>query len=543
MRWGPLVALCIVALGFYLRLRGLGDFWLNPDEGIYYAAVTDRSFAGFWAQIAANAHPPAYYLLLRAVGFLTWDFVWLRAVALVFGTAAIWIFWLVGRELGGGGHAGTIAGLVSSGLLAVSSPAITLSQMLRPYSMLLALLALALYSLLRYRRTPSTGALVGYMVSMGLALLTHYSAVFTLGLLWALVGYFRLSGQIVGAAWRRIAWAQAVPVAVLGVLYVQQLGALVGGDLMEEALGAGGWLVPWLIGSPADAWRAVLRFQAFDLPPAFQVRSAILLFAACLTALTTKDRTPAILAACGLAGAVTAAWLGLYPLGQSRHSTWLVVATLPTLGWLAGWVTGQGRRTVIVSVGVLAAALVVGGPVERLLGAEPFRPMSMEERLVRTDSIAPLVVSRLDPTEGPRTILMSQQTYNLLMPLYAGERQETGGAFDPLKPYSFRYGDRMIFVAPTWDWSGIDDVIQVVPSLPGGPAEGTVDDGTRTILLLAGGWGSGIFRDFPELARDGVIRGVSRALETGPDGGGIVRVMAVLLDLDTLATEERAGRL
>ena len=51
--------------------------------------------------VTANAHPPAFYLVLRGVGFLTWDPKWLRAVSMLFGVAAIWAFWLVGHSQGG----------------------------------------------------------------------------------------------------------------------------------------------------------------------------------------------------------------------------------------------------------------------------------------------------------------------------------------------------------------------------------------------------------------------------------------------------------
>ena len=93
-RYGGAGALTLVALGFVLRARGLSEYWLNPDEGIYYSSLTAGSFGDFWAEVLANAHPPLYYLLLRGVGLLTWDFVWLRGTSLLFGTAAIWLFWL-----------------------------------------------------------------------------------------------------------------------------------------------------------------------------------------------------------------------------------------------------------------------------------------------------------------------------------------------------------------------------------------------------------------------------------------------------------------
>ena len=45
-RYGTAGALVLLALGFVLRARGLSEYWLNPDEGIYYAILTDgRDFS------------------------------------------------------------------------------------------------------------------------------------------------------------------------------------------------------------------------------------------------------------------------------------------------------------------------------------------------------------------------------------------------------------------------------------------------------------------------------------------------------------------
>ncbi|MDH3423925.1 MAG: hypothetical protein OEN00_13100, partial [Gemmatimonadota bacterium] len=60
-------------MGFALRLTGLSEYWVNPDEGIYYSTLTRVSSREFWAEVMANAHPPAFYVLLRGLGALTWD--------------------------------------------------------------------------------------------------------------------------------------------------------------------------------------------------------------------------------------------------------------------------------------------------------------------------------------------------------------------------------------------------------------------------------------------------------------------------------------
>ena len=117
---GSMLALGILGLGVIFRIEGFTEWWLNPDEGIYYSVLTREHFADFWAQASATAHPPLYFLLLRGLGSLSTDFVWLRSLALVSGSAAVYIFFLVGRELGGTGSRAWLAGLLSGLALAIS---------------------------------------------------------------------------------------------------------------------------------------------------------------------------------------------------------------------------------------------------------------------------------------------------------------------------------------------------------------------------------------------------------------------------------------
>ena len=44
----------IAVVGLSVRVRGLEDWWINPDEGIYYALATSPSWSHFWEQVAAN---------------------------------------------------------------------------------------------------------------------------------------------------------------------------------------------------------------------------------------------------------------------------------------------------------------------------------------------------------------------------------------------------------------------------------------------------------------------------------------------------------
>jgi hypothetical protein len=527
IRYGTLAAFALVLLGLVLRLRGLGEYWINPDEGIYYSTLTRSSFSTFWAEVTANAHPPLFYLLLRGAGAITWDFVWLRGVSVVFGTAAIWAFWLVGRELGGRGRGGVVAGLVSAALVAVSAEAITLSQIIRPYMMISALLAGALFNLLRYRSDPSTRRLALYTACIVAAVLIHYSAVLAFASCCAVVAYYRLAGEVRGVAWRRLGLAQLVPAATFAGLYAWHLGRTMGSDLVGDALGPNGWLSEWLVTSPRDAWYAFSAFQAYHLPPDFRGRAALLLLAALGVALV-RDRLAAVVAGVPLSGAVAASALGLYPFGPTRHDAWLVVFTLPVIGWLIGHVVELGPRPARIAAVVLVLALLGGGPVERVFGADLLRSNATEEQVVKRRDLAPLVLGELDPAEGAPTILMTEQSYNLLVPLYADRREDVRTAPDS-SALAFSYGARTIVVARRWDW---DDVEQLDGTLASALAIPGVAPGTAgPLAVVAGGWGTALFPTGVERLRErGAILNAVPVLGEDPTGAPILRVIGLELD-------------
>ncbi|MDH3207848.1 MAG: glycosyltransferase family 39 protein [Gemmatimonadota bacterium] len=525
-RYGTSIAIALVIVGFVLRARGLSEYWLNPDEGIYYSTLTRDSIGAFWAEVSANAHPPLFYLVMRGVGLLTWDFVWLRVVSLISGTVAIWAFWLVGRELGGRGRAGVVAGLVSATLLSINAYAVTLSQVIRPYMMMLALLALGLFHLLRYRSDPSGRRLALYAACLVPAVLIHYSAVLALAGFCIVAAYYALTRTVEVAALRRLALVQIAPALVFVALYMRHVATIIDSDLMGDALDADGWLTPWLVATPGDAWYSFATFQAFHVPPDFRGRAALLLLVALAVALA-RDRLVAVITGAGLTIALTASVLGLYPFGPTRHDAWLIVFTLPALGWLVGCMIELGPRAARIGAGVLAVALVAGGPLERVFGADLDQRYATEEQVIRQSDLATMVVSQMDPQVGPATVLMTEQSYNLLMPLYVEQRQDARFSPDSTL-FAFPYGSRMVVVARKWDWDGLDDAVRTIANLPSVP--GLRGPSNAPVLVMAGGWGSLLFADIPRLEASGALLEAVRVLGRDAAGRPTVRMMGMVLD-------------
>jgi hypothetical protein len=503
LRRGPALAAVLVVLAALLRLPDLFGWWPNPDEGIYYGVVTRESWSAAWSEAMTTAHPPLYFLLLRAVGALSTDFTALRLIALVSGCAAVWVFVLLGREIGGPGVRGEAAGLLSGLLLAVSPRAIVLSQVMRPYMLLVLVLAASLLLLLRYLRAPSNRLLAGHVGCSLLATLLHYGSVFGLGVIGLVALHESIRRGLGKAEWRRLLAAQALPAAVLGVLYFVHLRGIASGPLGDHALD--GWLASYMIRSPAGAWLGLVGFHSMLVGDAWAAPAALFTLGAAAYAMVRRAWSPVVLMAVGgIVIGVLGAALQVYPFGPTRHTAWLLVFVTPSVAWALAAALTAPRRVVLRVV----PAIVVG-----LLGArlaapvlDPgSRPREISEHVLREDAVAAMAAV-LDPSAPPRVVLMSHETYELLTPLYAVDRRTAETSSDG-RFLGFRWGSRDVIVLPSRDFvTRPEDVLQPNHLYTGArlaAAELGVDlpgDGAP-VLVLSGGWRSQGMADLVELDR------------------------------------------
>jgi hypothetical protein len=460
----------VVGVATVLRFHELGRWWLNPDEGIYFSLVTRETFAGFWAEVTANAHPPLYYLLLRALGHVTWDFVALRASSALFGVVAVVAVWAAARELAlamppprrtdriGAIDAGSDdsavadprraewAGLAAATILAVAPGAVLLSQLMRPYMLQVALLAGALTFLLRYRSDPTARSLAAYVALAILALLTHYSSVLAVGAFGALVAFDGVNGGTRRRSWRRLAACHVLPAAIVGWLYLGHVRTLAGTDLADLALN--GWLGQHMIDSVADARRKILGYHTIIAIEWMRGPLLVMLAAVPFLAIVRRQGAPAVLALSAIAIGVAGAAMHVYPVGATRHSAWLMALTIPAIGWLvpaAATLPGRaGRAGAVALVGLCA----LGGPVGAVIG-DDWPPWAPNEKLLERDDMLRML-DVVDPEAGPELIVLSGQAFYLFLPFYPHER-ETAVPSPDGTVFTFEYGDRNVLVSSAWD--------------------------------------------------------------------------------------------
>jgi len=195
----------VTALGVALRFSSLGVQSFHHDEVITAGRVIVGSFSHMLAEVkSSESTPPLYYALAWAWAkvFGTGE-IGLRSLSALFGAATVPLANCIGSEL-----SGRRAGLIAAALVAVNPMLIWYSQEARSYSLLVFFCAASLLFFARARRTQEGGDLALWTLSSGLALSSHYFAVFAVGIeaLWLLVAL-------------RSRW-QAVLPAVAGVVVI-----------------------------------------------------------------------------------------------------------------------------------------------------------------------------------------------------------------------------------------------------------------------------------------------------------------------------------
>ena len=224
-----LVAALLVAAAFRAPGLGMRSLWL--DE-IGQAAAAEAPWPELPAKVAQHLSPPLDYAVSKLA--LAWgrgEGV-LRAPALFFSLLSLPIFFAIAmRVLPGGGAAFALW------LLALSPLALQYAREARMYALFLALSLAAWLLSLRFRTKPSLGSALAWGLAGGLALLTHYFAVFALAAqALAALGALRRSPAAVLGLW-------LAAVALMALLFAP-------------------WL-PWAL----EQWRSSGGAMAYGLHP------------------------------------------------------------------------------------------------------------------------------------------------------------------------------------------------------------------------------------------------------------------------------------
>ncbi len=266
--WGPALAVGAVALA--LRLYGLADkpLWLDEVSTLHRATI---GFSSMIAESLHSKHYPTYFALLWLVaklGVSTWL---LRLPSAIFGAVSAALVVAIGREADKP-RTGIAAGL----LLGFSPFDVQYGQEARSYTLVAALILVALWGLVRLARQamarepqPSTrGAWLAYGGGTLAAL-----CVLNVAVPWLVASNIAAAAIAWQAKEQRAAFLRcwALAQAIIFVLWLPALGAVLY-DSKGAALEGPGWALPekwtalWSIIGPVYLDR-ISAFITFDVLP------------------------------------------------------------------------------------------------------------------------------------------------------------------------------------------------------------------------------------------------------------------------------------
>lgn len=494
MRGLGLIAL--VGTGLALRLWSIGAFWLNPDEGAGYAIAASPEWHGFVASVAANAHPPLYYAVLRGLVGLGLDARWIRLPGLVAGCLAIPAFFAGTWRLRGEREA-----WLAAALAAWAPGLVVLSRVARPYLAEVALLAGGSWLLLRHRDTRRRLDGVGAALLLLAGALTHYSAFVYL----AALG----TALVAARALRRLSTAELERLSLPLLPAVLGLAALAAIHVVPEMLGsptqvgARTRLAALLHHDLAGVWTGLVGVHDYIFGLRFGALATLLSLVG-IGSLAWQRRwlLPGV-ALASLGWAALLSLLGLYPFGASRHSLPLAVVLVPTVATGLCWLVGRRPLRVVLAGTALALLAALPGPLHAVLGvqaapieAETVAPMRTFER-----QEALLEAARREAT----ILVMDKQTYFMLVPLLGP--LDLGVVYPPPDEPVGRiaWGPSTLLVAQTWTLDIRPGRVHRANHLVGllEAADATYPDlalhRREDGWLLFGGWGAPAYHNLPQL--------------------------------------------
>lgn len=345
------LAFGIAAVALVLRVLSMRGTHLSADEALHFQLANLPGFGDVYRSSLTNAHPPLFFLLLRSWLFFGTSGLFLRLVPAFFGAAFLWAAYCWTRALLGKG-----AGLLTLVLLVLSPALWTLSGEIRPYTLLLFLMAASLALLEAAINARSARLMVLFSCALFLAILTHFAA-FWLFLAAALYALARFRDdppprRVVGV------WAgfQGGAILLYLFLYVTHVANLRGGALERGAITR--WLRAEYFQPDQDHLFAfglrqtgVLFRFLFGLPALAVLAGAAA--AGGVAYLAAKKRPAVLLLVLPLLLGMGAAVLDLYPYGATRHSVYLLPFVAAAAGALGGAVTAGRLWPAVLAAGIL----------------------------------------------------------------------------------------------------------------------------------------------------------------------------------------------
>lgn len=447
------VAAIALLAGFVARLWAASGTFLNPDEAQHFLVANRASLSMAYKSSLTLAHPPLLIFVLYFWRFLGNSEFVLRMCPVLASILFCWIFhkWLTLIL----GDATALLGLIFVSLL---PPLVSLSAQIRQYPLLLLFMALAAYLFEWSLREKSALLLALFSISLYLAMLSHYSALFFT----AAIGVYALlrfstrrfpAGMI--ATW---VVGQIGALALFIFLYRTHISKLRGSSVAREA--TEGWLhrsyfhpgtehiVLFVIGRTFG----VFQFLFGNL--AIGDVTGIIFLAGIVVLLKRKKK---ILASDGpearqlvvffllpFAANCLAALVGMFPYGGTRHSVFLCMFCLAGIGFFLADIFQQNSqrnfvRSLVATLVIIVACAIFAMP------HQPYMTRADQSRMQMSHSLTFI----RDRVPQKSAVLIDVQTRMLLG--YYLCRDQRGSAETPSQDFEMLpCGEHSLVTANVW---------------------------------------------------------------------------------------------
>ena len=161
----------LLLVGLLVRLVGAHSRFLNADEAMHYLFSLQPSFIATYQASLHTAHPPLLIIVLHHWSLISSSEFFLRIPSVIAGTASGWLIYAWLRRV-----ANDSTALIALFLLLFSPALIYLSFEVRQYALVMAFMAATLYFLDRALMQDSPTLMLASILSLYLALMTHYCA-------------------------------------------------------------------------------------------------------------------------------------------------------------------------------------------------------------------------------------------------------------------------------------------------------------------------------------------------------------------------------
>jgi hypothetical protein len=204
--------LSILLGGLWVRVSGVSEYYLNPDEMQFLIIAKGETLAEVWRRGLAELHPPLAHFIRHYLLMITPDVFHQRLFCAAAGIASIIGMYRLGLQL-----RGTFLGLFCASCMAFLPVAVSTSITIRNYAFFMAFLSWALYYFMRYQTQEKRSDLLYFTLLLFLASATHFTG-FLVGAALGISEGLRLASQ---KRWNNFALLciSFLPLLVLGVFF------------------------------------------------------------------------------------------------------------------------------------------------------------------------------------------------------------------------------------------------------------------------------------------------------------------------------------